>query len=377
VRQHINAIVVTAVLSATLWAPCALAQKDRYPDKPVRLMVPFAQGGLDASSEQGPALLRDANVRESAAAAGMMAQASTSREQYPTRPIRLIVPFAPGGGIDTIGRIMAQKLSASFGQSVVVDNRAGAGGKIGIETALDAAPDGYTMLFISGGYCANAAIYKLPYDPIADVTPVAMIGESGYVIALNPTVPAKNTSELIALAKAKPGGLNYGTSGVGGLTHLATELFELMAGIRMAHVPYKGSGPALTDLLGGQIQVSFAAVPVTMPHVKTNRLRAIAVTTARRIGAIPEIPTIAETLPGYETILWYGVLGPKGLRKDVLARWGNEIESTLKNAEMRERITAEGFETGDTSAARLRDVIKRDIAKWSKVVKEANIKVAQ
>jgi tripartite-type tricarboxylate transporter receptor subunit TctC len=190
-------------------------------------------------------------------------------------------------------------------------------------------------------------------------------------------VPAKNTAELIALAKAKPGGLNYGTSGVGGLTHLATELFELMAGIRMAHVPYKGSGPALTDLLGGQIQVSFAAVPVTMPHVKANRLRAIAVTTARRIGAIPEIPTIAETLPGYETILWYGVLGPKGLRKDVLARWSNEIESTLKNAEMRERISAEGFETGDTGAARLRDVIKRDIAKWSKVVKEANIKVTQ
>jgi tripartite-type tricarboxylate transporter receptor subunit TctC len=303
--------------------------------------------------------------------------ALAQKDQYPNRPVRLIVPFAPGGGIDTIGRIMAQKLTAGFGQSVIVDNRAGSGGKIGIETALDAAADGYTMLFISGGYCANAAIYKLPYDPLADVTAVAMIGESGYVIALNPAVPAKNTAELIALAKAKPRGLNYGTSGVGGLTHLATELFDLMAGTRMTHVPYKGSGPALTDLLGGQIQVSFAAVPVTMPHVKTGRLRAIAVTTARRIGAIPEIPTIAETLPGYETILWYGVLGPKGLPKDVLTRWDREIAAALKNPEMRERLAAEGFETGDTGAARLRDVMKRDIAKWSKVVKEANIKVAQ
>ena len=260
---------------------------------------------------------------------------------------------------------------------MIVDNRAGSGGKIGIETALDAAPDGYTMLFISGGYCANAAIYKLPYDPIADVTPVAMIGESGYVIALNPGVPAKNTAELIALAKAKPGSLNYGTSGVGGLTHLATELFDLMAGTKMTHVPYKGSGPALTDLLGGQIQVSFAAVPVTMPHVKTGRLRAVAITTARRVAAVPEIPTIAETLPGYETILWYGVLGPKKLNKEVLARWSKEVAATLANPEMRERMAAEGFETGDTSAPHLREVIKRDIAKWSKVVKQANIKVAQ
>ena len=299
------------------------------------------------------------------------------KTDYPNRPIRLIIPFAPGGGIDTIGRIMAQKLNASFGQSVVVDNRAGSGGKIGIETALGAAPDGYTMLFISGGYCANAAIYKLPYDPIADVTGVAMIGESGYVIALNPGVAAKNTQELIALAKAKPRSLNYGTSGVGGLTHLATELFDLMAGTQMTHVPYKGSGPALTDLLGGQIQVSFAAVPVTMPHVKTGRLRAIAITTARRVAAVPEIPPIADTLPGYETILWYGILAPKGLKKELLARWSSEVAALLKNPEMRERMAAEGFETGDTGAAHLREVMQRDIVKWSKVVKEANIKVAQ
>ena len=303
--------------------------------------------------------------------------AHAQKSSYPDKPIRLIVPFAPGGGIDTIGRIMAQMLTANFGQSVIVDNRAGAGGKIGIETGLGAAPDGYTLLFISGGYTANAAIYKLPYDPVADVTPIAMIGESGYLIALNPGVAAKNTAELIALAKARPRGLNYGTSGVGGLTHLATELFDLMAGTQMTHVPYKGSGPALTDLLGGQIQVSFAAIPVVMPHVKTGRLRAVAVTTVRRVATIPDIPTIAETLPGYETILWYGVLGPKGLGREVLARWSREVSAALTNPEMRERIAAEGFEIGDTKAARLLEVMKRDIAKWSKVVKAANIKVAQ
>ena len=310
-------------------------------------------------------------------AAFVTAYAHAQNNRYPDKPVRLIIPFAPGGGIDTIGRIMAQKLSPGLGQSVVVDNRAGAGGKIGIETALDAAADGYTMLFISGGYCANAAIYKLPYDPLADVTPVAMIGESGYLIALNPGVPAKNTAELIALAKAKPHGLNYGTSGVGGLTHLATELFDLMAGTQMTHVPYKGSGPALTDLLGGQIQVSFAAIPVVMPHVKTGRLRAVSVTTAKRVAAIPEIPTVAETLPGYETILWYGVLGPKGLSREVRARWSKEVSAVLTNPEMRERIAAEGFEIGATDAGRLQDVMKRDLAKWSKVVKAANIRAVQ
>jgi tripartite-type tricarboxylate transporter receptor subunit TctC len=303
--------------------------------------------------------------------------AHAQQDAYPDKPVRLIIPFAPGGGIDAIGRIMAQKLSSNFSQSIIVDNRSGAGGKIGIETALGAVPDGYTMLFISGGYCANAAIYKQTFDPINDVTPVAMIAESGYVLALNPGVPAKNTAELIALAKAKPNSLNYGSSGTGGLTHLAHELFDSMAGIRTTHVPYKGSGPALTDLLGGQIQISFAAIPVVMPQAKAGRLRVVAVTTARRVDAIPDVPTVAETLPGYETILWYGVLAPKGLPRGLLARWDKEVSAALKSPDMRERLAGEGFASGETSAARLRDVIKRDIAKWTKVVKDANIKVSQ
>jgi tripartite-type tricarboxylate transporter receptor subunit TctC len=303
--------------------------------------------------------------------------AQAQQDAYPDKPVRLIIPFAPGGGIDAIGRIMAQKLSSNFGESVIVDNRSGAGGKIGIETALAAAPDGYTMLFISGGYCANAALYKQTFDPINDVTPVAMIAESGYVLALNPGVPAKSTAELIALAKAKPNSLNYGSSGTGGLTHLAHELFDSMAAIRTTHVPYKGSGPALTDLLGGQIQMSFAAIPVVMPLAKAGRVRVLAVTTARRVDAIPDIPTVAETLPGYETILWYGVLGPKGLRREVLVRWDKEVAAALKSPDMRERLAGEGFASGETSAAQLRSVIKRDIAKWTKVVKEANIKVSQ
>ncbi|MDB5866558.1 MAG: hypothetical protein JWO70_4364, partial [Betaproteobacteria bacterium] len=303
--------------------------------------------------------------------------ALAQRNAYPDKPIRLIIPFAPGGGIDVIGRLMAQRLTTDFGQSVIVDNRAGAGGKIGIETALGAAPDGYTMLFISGGYTANAAIYKLPYNPIADVAPVAMIGESGYTIALHPALPARSVQELIALAKAKPGALNYGTSGVGGLTHLATELFDLMAGIRMTHVAYKGSGPAVTALLGGQIQVSFAAVPAVIAHVKAGRLRIIGVTTPKRIAAVPDVPAIAEALPGYETILWYGILGPKKLGNDVVTRWSGVIADALQAPEFKQRMAAEGFEVGESSAARLDAVMKRDIAKWTRVVTQANIKVTE
>lgn len=307
----------------------------------------------------------------------MVAPALAQHNPYPNKPIRLIIPFAPGGGIDFIGRLVAQRLTTDFGQSVIVDNRAGAGGKIGIETALGATPDGYTMLFISGGYTANAAVYKLTYDPVADVTPVAMIGESGYTIALNPSVPAQSVRDLIALAKAKPGALDYGTSGVGGLTHLATELFALMAGIQMTHVAYKGSGPAVAALLGGQIQLSFAAVPAVITHVKSGRLRVVGVTTSKRIAAVPEVPAIAETLPGYETILWYGVLGPKGLPRDVLTRWSSTVGTALQSAEIKKRMAAEGFEIGESSATRLDAVMKRDIAKWTQVVKQANIKISE
>ena len=198
--------------------------------------------------------------------------------------------------------MLAQKLTEAFEQPVVVDNRPGGGGTIGTETAVRANPDGYTMILVSAAYAANAALYKLPYDPVNDVTPIALIGETGFVVTLHPSVPVKSIKELIAYDKANPGKLNYGSGGTGSSTHLATELFNQMAGTRMTHVPYKGAGLALNDLLGGQIQLIFGSLPVMIPQVKSNRLRGIAVTTAKRSNAVPDIPTVGETVPGYEAV---------------------------------------------------------------------------
>jgi tripartite-type tricarboxylate transporter receptor subunit TctC len=303
------------------------------------------------------------------AAGGVHAQ-----QKYPTRPIRLIVPFAPGGGTDIVARMLAQKLTETFKQSVVVDNRPGGGGTIGAETAARANPDGYTMMLVVGAYAANAALYKLPYDPVNDVAPIALIGESSYMVALHPSVPIKGIKELIAYDKANPGKLNYGSGGSGGAIHLATELFNQMAGTKLTHVPYKGSGPALNDLLGGQIQLAIGTMPSTIPHVTSNRLRGIAVTGAKRSNAAPDIPTVAETVPGYEAVTWYGLLGPKALPKDIVARWNREIDRIVQLRDVKERMAADGLEPAGGSPERFREVLKRDIAKWQKVVKTANIK---
>lgn len=295
---------------------------------------------------------------------------------YPTKPIRLIVPFAPGGGTDIVARVMAQKLTEAFRETVIVDNRAGGGGLIGAETAVRATPDGYTVIIMSGSYTTNAAIYRLPYDPVNDITPMGLIGDTGFFLALNPNVPLKSVRELVAYAKAKPGAINYGSSGTGGIAHLCGELFDLLAGTRMTHVPYKGTGPALNDLLGGQIQMIFGSAPSTIPLVHTNRLRAIAVTTTKRSSALPEVPTIAEAgVPGYEVVLWYGVLGPKGLPNNIVARWNTEIRKATKLPDMKERLASEGFDIDDSPPEVFQAVLKRDVAKWTKVVREAKVKV--
>ena len=296
-------------------------------------------------------------------------------QKYPTRPIRLIVPFAPGGGTDIVGRAIAQKMSETLAQSVVVDNRPGAGGTIGAEMAVRATPDGYTLIMVSGSYGTNAALYNLAYDPINDIQPIAMIGESAFVIVVHPTVAAKNIAELIALAKAKPGALNYASTGTGGITHLATELFELMAGIRMTHVPFKGTGPALTALLGNQLQVMFAAVPAAAPHVKANRLRGLAVSTEKPSGPLPGVPTVGETVKGYDVVLWYGVFGPKGLPRDVVSVWNKGIAQALQGKEMQDRMASEGLEPAGGTPEQFRAVIKRDVEKWKRVVKQAKITV--
>ncbi len=307
------------------------------------------------------------------AAGGVHAQQQYP-QSYPTKPIRLIVPFAPGGGSEYLARVMAQKLTESFGVPVIVDNRPGAGGTIGTETAVTANPDGYTMILVTASYAANAALYKLPYDAVNDVAPIVLIGETGLVVALHPSVPVTSIKELMAYDKANLGKLNYGSSGVGGIPHLATELLNQMAGTRMTHVPYKGGGLALNDLLGAQIQIIVISGSLIIPQIKSNRLRGIAVTTVKRSNAVPDIPTVAETIPGYEFVGWYGVLGPKALPKDIIARWNREINRILLLPDVKARLVADGMEAVDGSSERFREVLKRDLAMLQKVVKSANIK---
>ena len=232
------------------------------------------------------------------------------------------------------------------------------------------------MSMVSGSYGTNAALFKLPYDPINDISPISLIGETGFLVSLHPSVPAKSIKELIALAKANPSSLNYASTGTGGITHLATELFDMMAGTKMTHIPYKGTGAALTDLLGGQVQLIFGSMPSMVPQHKAGRLRGIAVTTAKRIAAMPDIPTVAETVPGYEAVLWYGCWGPKNLPKDIVTRWNQEIAKAMTTPEMKERMAGEGLEPAGGPPSQLGDMLKREIPKWIKVVKGANIRIS-
>ena len=306
---------------------------------------------------------------------GLGCDSAQAQQSYPTKPIRLIVPFAPGGGTDIVARLLAQKLTEAFRQTVIVDNRAGGGGTIGAETAVRASPDGYTAIMMSGSYATNAAMFRLPYDPVNDIVPMGLVGDTAFVIALHPAVPIKSVHELIAFARAKPGALNYGSSGTGGIAHLSGELFDLLAATKMTHVAYKGTGPALNDLLGGQIQLIFGSAPSTIPLVRSNRLRAIAVTTSRRSAALPDLPTVAESgVAGYEVVLWYGVLGPKGLPKIIVQRWNAEIRRATKLPDLKEKLVAEGFDIDDGPPEVFQTVLKRDVAKWTKVVKDAKVK---
>ena len=303
------------------------------------------------------------------------AVANAQTDKYPTRPIRMLVPFAPGGGTDITARLIAATATAAFGQQVIVDNRAGGGGTIGAETAVRAAPDGYTVIMVSGSYGTNAALYNLPYDPVKDIQPIVMIGDTGFVLALHPSVAAKTVPELIAHAKANPHKLNFASTGTGGITHLATELFNLLAATQMTHIPYKGTGPAIADLLGGQVQLIFGAMPATIPQVKAGKLRGIGVTTAKRTPALPDAPAIGEFVKDYEAALWYGMWGPKGLPKPVVTRWNQEVARTLQTDEMKKRLAADGVEPAGGPPEQFLNAIARDVEKWKKVVKAANIKV--
>ena len=304
------------------------------------------------------------------------ASTDAAAQGYPGKPIRLIVPFATGGQSDIVARLLAIKLGEALRQSVIVDNRPGGSGTIGTEMAVRANPDGHTLIMVSAAYAASAALYKLPYDPVNDVATVALIGDSGFMVTLHPSVPAANIKELIAHDRAYPGKLNYGSGGTGGSNHLVTELFNQMAGTRMTHVPYKGGGPAVIDLLGGQIQVFIGTMSAMIPQLKTNRVRAIAVTTAQRARAVPDLPTVGETVTGYEAVTWSAVLGPKAIPQAIVTRLNQEIERILQTREMKERLTGDGMEIVGGSPEKFRDILRRDVAKWQKVVVTGNIKAA-
>ncbi len=308
-------------------------------------------------------------------AGGLQFSAPAAAQTYPHKPIRLILPFPPGGPVDGMARLMAPKLSADFGQTVVLDNRSGASGMIAIETGARANPDGYTMLMVSSSYGASAATHVLSYDPVNDVTPVILLGRAPQLMALHPAAGIATVKELIGYARAHPGKLNYGSSGTGGSVHLATEFFSQSAGIKMTHVPYKGQGPALNDLLGGQIQLFSGSPMVIYPHVKSNRLRGIGITGATRSKAMPEIPAIAETVAGFETYSWQAVVGPKGLPKGITTRWNQAVNRLLELPEMRERMAGDSMEVAGGPPERFLEILRSDVAKWRKVVKAANIKL--
>ena len=313
------------------------------------------------------------------ATASMLAPAATpAAESYPNRPIRFVVGFLPGGPSDTIGRVVGGKLAEAFGQTVVIDNRAGAGGNLSADIVAHAQADGYTLLLGTGGPLVVAPIIgqKVGFDADRDFAPVSKLGNSMSILAAHPSLPAKNVQELIALAKAGPGDINYASSGVGTSNHLAAELLSSMARIQMTHVPYKGSGAALPALLGGQVKLGFGPLLPAIPHVKAGRLRALGVTGAKRSSAVPEIPTIAEQgLPGYEVNSWYGLYVPGKTPKAVIARLNKETLKVLALPEVKERLAHDGVEAEGSTPAQLDALIRAERKLWAKVIKDANIKV--
>src|SRR6267142_2623294 len=296
-------------------------------------------------------------------------------QQYPTKPVRIIVPFAPGGGSDFIARFVAQRLTEALGKQVIVENKPGAGGVLGIEQGIKAAPDGYTLTLIASSYTVNPSVYKLNFDPVNDITPIIQMSQGPLLIVVPPSLPVKNTKELIALAKSKPGQVNFASSGQGSVIHLATELFDSMAGIKMNHIPYKGTGPALTDTIGGQTDVFFSSTATAVPHVQSGKLRAVAVTTAKRIAALPEVPTVAESgLPGYDVVLWHGLIGPKGLPRAVVDRVNGDVTKSLKLKETAEQLQNDGVAPAGGTPAQFAATIKKEIGVWKKVAADAGVK---
>ncbi len=302
------------------------------------------------------------------------AQPAAGPPPWPVKPVRIIVPFTPGGTTDRIARLFAARLSKELGQQFIVDNRAGASGMIGSELVVRANPDGYTLAVIPSSFAINAAVYKLSYDPVEGIEPVGMIVTGPLLLTINASVPAKTLQELIALGRANPGSLRYGSTGTATNIHLAGALFEQMAGVPMLHVPYKGQAPAIVDLLAGQIQLMFSGPSTMLPHIQAGKLRALAVTTATRSPELPDLPAVAELLPGYVSDFWTAMYAPKGTPKAIVQRLNAEIVAFLDQPDIR-RLQSDGIHAAWSTPEGLARIIAREQATWTKVVRQAGIRV--
>ena len=316
-------------------------------------------------------------ARATIALLALAVAAQAAGQAFPGKPIRLVVPFPPGGAVDFYARVVQQPLSEALGQTVVIDNRAGASGMVGAELVAKSAPDGYTLLIGNiASLAINVGIYpKMPYDPLKDFTPIVRTVDVNYVLVVHPSVPARTVAELVAYAKANPGRLSYGSAGSGSLPHLSTELFKAQTGIDMVHVPYKGGGPMVTDLLGGSVQVVIGDQANLMPHVATGRLRALAVATPKRSPNAPELPTIAESgVAGFDATAWQGVVGPAGMPADVVTRLNEAFNKVMAMPAVRDKLVGGGLEPVGGTPAEFGRFIASEIAKWTKTAKDVGAK---
>lgn len=313
------------------------------------------------------------------AVATLVAIGSAGAQTYPAKPIRMVVPFPPAGAVDIIGRIVALPLSERLKQQVVIDNRGGANAIIGTEIVSHASPDGYTVLIVPAGHAINPSAHKkLPFDTVRDFTPIGLIGHGAYLLVCNSAVPAKNVRELITWLKSQPGKVPFAASGVGNATHLAAELFASMAETPILPVFYKGGGPALNDLLGGQVQLFFATVASSVGHLRSGKIRAIAVSTLKRAAALPDIPTVAESgLPGYEVDGWYGLLAPARTPQAIVERLNRELSDALNDHDLRDRLLAAGVDARASTPQELGEIIARDIDKWAKLIRSSGMRLGE
>ena len=309
------------------------------------------------------------------AAAVLIAAHTGHAQEFPVKPVRIIIPSSPGGGTDILARQLSVKLTERWGQQVIIDNRPGAGQMIGISLVAKSPPDGYTLVMTATPLALNSALYKkVPYDPIRDFAPVTQVAAMPNLLVTHPTLPARNLRQMIALAKARPGELAYASSGIGTGPHLTMELLNYMAGIKLEHIPYKGTGPALTDTMSGHVQLLMSTLLPPLPHLKTGRLRALGVTSAKRVSSLPDVPTVAEGgIAGYEVVGWYGIAAPAGTPQAIVAKLQTDISAVLLAPEMRDKLAAEGGEAVGSKPEEFGALIKSEIDKWSKVVKAARI----